>query len=199
MANLGFLLNDGTSHILLNDGSSILLMNDQQHVGTSGASLYKKFKRTIYRQENKLTVQEFSRLITSKPYLIREFVKAVLSIPEFMKNLNILSARITSVPIALTHLLLQAIRIESSADFAFDEPASQWRDSGLEREKTFEHSSSFVGAVIYSAENQTMTIKLGNKIYGFCNVSERVYDSFKGSPSKGAYFSRFIKGQFDCA
>jgi len=200
LANLSFLLNSGDL-ILLNDGSRILMNEQGPPHPSAGAGLYAKLRRTIYRDQDQLTIQDYSKLITSKPYLLRDFVKNIISLPKFVKNINVLSARITSVPIALTHLLRQAIRIESSDEFAFIEPASNWNRSGLsdpEREKTFEQPSSFVGAVIYSAESQTMTIELNGKTYGFCRVSERVYDSFKGSPSKGAHFSRFIKGKFDC-
>jgi hypothetical protein len=43
-----------------------------------------------------------------------------------------------------------------------------------------------------------MEILLNGKRYNFCNVPQRVYDGFEGADSKGAYFNRIIKGQFDC-
>jgi len=199
MANFNFLLNSGDS-ILLNDGS-VLLMNSQEHVGSSGSGIYPRTKRMLQRQDNQLTVQDFSRLITSRPFLLQDFVRAILLIPQVHKNFNILSAKISSKPAAIKHLLLQALRIEQTDSFTINEPASQWIKSGLDdenREKSFEHSSSFIGEVIYTAESNTMTITLNGKMYGFCNVSERIYDSFKGAASKGAYFTRIIKGQYDC-
>ena len=39
---------------------------------------------------------------------------------------------------------------------------------------------------------------LNGRTYGWCNVPQRIYDGWKGSASKGAYFNRAIKGQFDC-
>ena len=64
--------------------------------------------------------------------------------------------------------------------------------------KAFTHSSSFVGNVRYDADESTMRIKLNGKNYDFCNVSERLYDSFEGSNSKGAFFNREIKSLHDC-
>ena len=197
------LLNDG-SNLGLNDGTSKLLLNEagpEHDEGSSGGGIFARFRRTLYKQEQQLTIQDFSRLITSRPFLLQDFVRAILSIPEIKKNLNLLSAAITSTPTAIKHLLLQAIRIEQTDSFTINEPASQWIKSGLDnedREKSFEHSSSFIGEVIYTAESQTMTIILNGKLYGFCNVSERIFDSFKGAASKGAYFSRNISEQFDC-
>ncbi len=66
------------------------------------------------------------------------------------------------------------------------------------RFKAFTHSSSFVGNVKYDQDNQTMEIILNGKTYEFCNVSERLFDSFEGASSKGAFFNREIKGLHDC-
>lgn len=66
------------------------------------------------------------------------------------------------------------------------------------RFRAFTHSSSFVGNVKYDQDEQMMEIILNGKTYEFCNVSERVYDAFEGSNSKGEYFNRSIKTQFDC-
>jgi len=43
-----------------------------------------------------------------------------------------------------------------------------------------------------------MRIILNGVIYNFCNVPERIFDSFSGADSKGAFFNRNIKTQFDC-
>ena len=198
------LLNDG-SDLLLNDGSKVLLneAGPEHDAGSSGGGIFRKFKRTLYRQEKQqqLTVQEFSRLIVSRPFLLQDFVRTILLIPQIHKNLNLLSAAITSKPIPLAHLLLQAIRIGQSDSFTINEPADQWIKSGLDnedREKSFEHSSSFVGTVTYFSDDSTMTIMLNSKLYGFCNIPERIYTSFESAPSKGEYFSRNIRGQYSC-
>jgi len=62
----------------------------------------------------------------------------------------------------------------------------------------FTGSSSFVGNVRYDADTQGMRILLNGKAYNFCNVPRRIFDSFQGADSKGAFFNRAIKGQFDC-
>lgn len=62
----------------------------------------------------------------------------------------------------------------------------------------FTHSSSFVGNVRYNTETQEMRILLNGKAYNFCNVPRRIYEAFQGADSKGAYFNRSIKTQFDC-
>jgi hypothetical protein len=64
--------------------------------------------------------------------------------------------------------------------------------------KAFTHSSSFVGNVLWDRESREMDIILNNKTYHFCNVSERLFDSFEGSSSKGAFFNREIKTLHDC-
>ena len=66
------------------------------------------------------------------------------------------------------------------------------------REKSFDHSSSFVGQVVYTPDTNSMEINLNRKTYGFCGVPERIFESFEAAPSKGAYFTRSIKGQFNC-
>jgi len=64
--------------------------------------------------------------------------------------------------------------------------------------RAFTHSSSFVGNVTYDQDNQGMTILLNGKEYSFCGVPERIFDAFEGADSKGAYFARNIKEQFNC-
>ena len=67
-----------------------------------------------------------------------------------------------------------------------------------ERERSFEQSSTVIGKVTYTPDLNTMEIVIGGKLYNFCNVSEKTFDSFEGAGSKGAFFGRSIKGQFDC-
>jgi len=64
--------------------------------------------------------------------------------------------------------------------------------------KAFTASSSFVGNVRYNRETQGMRILLNGKPFNFCNVPERVFDAFEGANSKGAFFARNIRTQFDC-
>ena len=61
------------------------------------------------------------------------------------------------------------------------------------RFRAFTHSSSFVGNVKYDQDEQSMEVILNGKTYDFCNVSERLFDSFEGADSKGAFFNREIK------
>ena len=64
--------------------------------------------------------------------------------------------------------------------------------------KAFTHSSSFVGNVLWDRESREMDILLNGNKYHFCNVSERLFDSFEGASSKGAFFNREIKTLHDC-
>lgn len=62
----------------------------------------------------------------------------------------------------------------------------------------FRQASSFVGEVQYSPTIQSMTAELSNITYIWCNVPQRIFDGWKGASSKGAFFNRAVKGQFDC-
>lgn len=67
-----------------------------------------------------------------------------------------------------------------------------------QREKDFDAASSFVGRVNYTPELQTMEITLNGKRYDYCSIPERIFDSFKGASSKGAFYNREIKGIYMC-
>jgi len=95
--------------------------------------------------------------------------------------------------------IYQDLKPEKFKTFDFEESPEHWKGILTEqRFKAFTHSSSFVGNVRYDAENQGMRILLNGKPYNFCGVPERIFDSFMGADSKGAFFARNIKGQFDC-
>lgn len=64
--------------------------------------------------------------------------------------------------------------------------------------RAFTHSSSFVGNVLWDRESREMDIILNGNTYHFCRVSERLFDSFEGAASKGAFFNREIKTLHDC-
>jgi len=97
---------------------------------------------------------------------------------------------------------------DNKMSFDFEEDRIEWlgvtnrppigEPEEEEREKDFTQSSSFVGHVVYSPDLSTMEISLNGRIYGFCNVPERVFTSFKGAGSKGAFFNRSIKGLYNC-
>ena len=83
--------------------------------------------------------------------------------------------------------------------FDFEETAKQWAGILTEqRFRAFTASSSFVGNVRYDRDEQSMRIILNGIVYNFCNIPERIFDSFSGADSKGAFFNRNIKTQFDC-
>ena len=88
--------------------------------------------------------------------------------------------------------------IDRSISKIKDEPRIPPEPDKPDREPSFDASSSFVGRVTYTPDFQTMEISLNGKIFGFCGVPERTFDSFEGASSKGAFFNRAIKGQFDC-
>ena len=64
--------------------------------------------------------------------------------------------------------------------------------------RSFTHSSSFLGNVLWDRESNEMDIILNGKKYHFCGVSERLFDAFEGADSKGAFFNREIKSLHDC-
>lgn len=68
----------------------------------------------------------------------------------------------------------------------------------LKREEEFTHASSFIGTVIYTLDLQSMEILIGGRMYPYCGVPQRIYDSFKGAGSKGQFFNREIKGIYEC-
>jgi len=88
---------------------------------------------------------------------------------------------------------------EQIKSFKFNESAEEWQGILTEqRFRAFTASSSFVGNVRYDRDEQSMRILLNGIPYQFCNVPERIFDSFEGANSKGAFFNRNIKTQFDC-
>ena len=67
-----------------------------------------------------------------------------------------------------------------------------------DREEEFTQPSSFVGTVTYTIDLQTMEIELNGRIYNYCRIPRRIFESFQGAPSKGKFYNRSIKGQFLC-
>jgi len=89
--------------------------------------------------------------------------------------------------------------LKASKEFYFMIIPEDWKGLLTEADfVAFTASSSFVGNVRYDKDTQEMRILLNENAYNFCNVPQRKYDSFEGSGSKGAFFNRSIKGQFDC-
>ena len=82
--------------------------------------------------------------------------------------------------------------------FTFIDVYEHWMFLDEARFRAFTHSSSFVGNVKYDQDEQSMEIILSGKTYNFCNVSERLFDAFEGSNSKGEFFNREIKTLHDC-
>jgi len=83
--------------------------------------------------------------------------------------------------------------------FDFEEDAEEWKGVLTEQRFTaFTHSSSFVGNVLWDSESLQMEIILNGKTYRFCGVTGRTFEGFRGANSKGAYFARNIRGQFNC-
>jgi len=96
--------------------------------------------------------------------------------------------------------ILIPVRKHGERFFSFNETLDEhWKLVIQEvRFRAFTHSSSFVGNVKYDQDNQTMEIILNGKTYNFCQVEERLFDAFKGAPSKGEFFNREIKRLHDC-
>lgn len=83
-------------------------------------------------------------------------------------------------------------------EFDDDLKKEEVKEIERDREVDFNQPSSFVGTVTYTIDLQTMEIELNGRIYGYCNIPQRLFDSFQGSPSKGKFYNRSIKGQFLC-
>jgi len=96
-------------------------------------------------------------------------------------------------PIPIYELLIQYKNLK--IDMLEKKPRFEWFEADFD---AFTSSSSFVGNVLYDNDTQGMVILLNGKEYYFCRVPKRVFDSFKGSSSPGAFFNRSIKGQYDC-
>jgi len=140
---------------------------------------------------------------------LKKFVRNVGK-AEMVERLSIIKQKLDKFNRAKRILRLYELSQESESmnmftipkkvlSFDFDEDAEQWKGVLTEqRFKAFTHSSSFIGNVRFDQDEQSMRMILNGKVYNFCNVPERVYDSFEGANSKGAFFNRIIKGQFDC-
>jgi len=91
---------------------------------------------------------------------------------------------------------------KTAESFTFKEKASKWRGSKQYKDAaailTFDHSSSFVGRVVYEKADKEMLIVLGDRIYNFCSVPRQIYDGFRKANSKGKFFNEAIKGIWDC-
>lgn len=92
-----------------------------------------------------------------------------------------------------------SVKSKRFLSFEFLESPEEWKNALTEADfRAFTGSSSFVGNVRFDRDTNGMRILLNDKPYNFCNVPERIFDSFEGAGSKGAFFNRIIKGQFDC-
>ena len=66
------------------------------------------------------------------------------------------------------------------------------------QELTNADSSSFIGSATYTPEHQTVNFELNGNSYHYCSVPRRKWDSYVGSPSKGAAYNRMFKNQHRC-
>ena len=81
----------------------------------------------------------------------------------------------------------------------FEIKAEEWQTINAEEILHFKDPSVVVGLVTYDTETGGLSIFLGgDNRYDYCNVPARIFDSFRGADSKGAYYNRNIKGQYLC-
>lgn len=93
------------------------------------------------------------------------------------------------------NLMESATKLQKSPkkyEFAFHETV---HDESL---RAFTHSSSFIGNVQYNPAEQKMRIIINGKQYLYCSIPERLFDAFSGADSKGRFFTRFIRDQYEC-
>ena len=194
---MSFLLLNSGDKVLLNDGSSFVLLNGEVSQGRTGFGGFGRLrKRQVTEQAELIThVHQQLRL---HPFILRKLKLKILlkAVNPLLQKLNI---KIASLPDYTNNIIRMAMKMDQPKSFTFEEPIKDWLTAEeLEREITFSHTSSFVGKVTFTPELNTMEINLNGKVYGFCHVPFRIFDSFEGAASKGAYFTRIIKGQFDC-
>ena len=60
----------------------------------------------------------------------------------------------------------------------------------------FDPHSSFIKEVQYTESTQTLRLKMNGHFYYYVGVTKQKLARFKKATSRGAYFSRYIKGQY---
>ncbi|WP_455476780.1 KTSC domain-containing protein [Bartonella sp. B41] len=58
--------------------------------------------------------------------------------------------------------------------------------------------SSFVHRICYQLQQNYVVVLLKNTYYHYCRVPSYVVENWLFSPSKGRFYNRNIKGNFDC-
>jgi hypothetical protein len=56
--------------------------------------------------------------------------------------------------------------------------------------------SKFIKAVAYDELTKHMRVLIGSKFYNHFEVPQDIYDALMASESKGAYYNKFIRGNF---
>jgi len=194
MVHSKILLNSGGS-ILLNDGSSFLLLNEVGPTHAASGGHTKRQRLQIPQQQEQKQVIHVSQKLRLHPYILHK-LKIKILLEGVNPLLQKLSLRVASFPNYTNNIIRLALNLDKKKSFIFTEKASEWKAAGDIH--FFLQPSSFVGEVIYDPETNGMTIELSGLKYSFCNVPFRVFDSFAGAASKGAYFARNIKGLYDC-
>jgi len=120
-----------------------------------------------------------------------------------IKDSDLLGFLKLAIPLALLGLVANILK--NPIDTPIGDIREQPVDDDIDEVPTvqigiprFRQASSFVGEVQYSPTIQSMTAELSNTTYIWCNVPQRIFDGWKGASSKGAFFNRAVKGQFDC-
>ena len=57
--------------------------------------------------------------------------------------------------------------------------------------------SSFIMSAVYNVENQCLRLEIHETYYYFYGITRQKVSRFKKAQSKGKYFIRYIKGQYD--
>jgi len=190
-------LNSGGS-LLKNDGTSYILLNAEgvDHSASSGLSNIKRMRQVPQQVEQKQTIH-VSQKLRLHPYILHK-IKLKILLEGINPLIHKLSQRFASFPNYSLNILRYAFALSEPQKFIFTEKATEWSNAGVNDTEFFNLTSSFVGEVIWDPETSGMTIELNNVKYNFCNVPHRIFESFQGAASKGAYFTRIIKGQYNC-
>lgn len=150
-----------------------------------------KLKQKAVSFQSMFSVRTFGRLDINSKFKIK-----------LQKKLELVSRFDFSKIIGILNMFQEFMNLEKeeknkTLSFGFKEFVDIWYEDEP-REKSFDEPSTVIGRVIYTPELQTMEIELPGQTYNYCGVPERIFDSFKGAGSKGAFYNREIKGIFTC-
>jgi len=170
----------------------LLLLNAEGPDHTASSGFTKRQRLQVPQQQQKQIIH-VSQKLRLHPYILHK-IKLKILLQGINPLLQKLSLRIASFPNYTNNIIRLAQNLEKPKSFIFTEDAKEWREA--DDIHFFLQPSSVVGEVIFDPVTNEMTIELLGTKYSYFNVPFRIFDSFAGSPSKGSFYNRIIKGKF---